>query len=646
MAKIIETFENKLREYLETIKIICVIADKYNEKNVIFVTNDDEVYGFGHNSSKCLGLGDREKVTEPTLIRELCDREIITFAFGDFHALALTKSGSVYSWGSKNNGESGYETLVNDFKPKLIENLSEISIDQICCGSSFSLALSKSGIVYIWGNNCGIGSEENRLTPFQIEFPFKRKEDKIIAIAAGYYHSLALTDYGQVFSWGLNNSGKLGRGKICIENIPALIRNDECFTKIKCGYDHSLLLSSDGNIYAFGSPFHGQLGNGSFLLDTEYYFPARIQFDEKFIDIATFYKHNISVAQTVDGKYYYWGHNNMSVPQITQFKSMDDIFAEYFSITYEPYIVSNSSIRSSIEPNLPNVEISISESTVLELTPESTATESIPESITSEPITELTTPESTARKLNPGSTPASIAPESIPDQKRISNSGSRYSNEFSEINLVGEGAFGSVFKAKNIIEQQFYAIKKIPSNGSESESNKNVKELLILSRLRNDFIVRYYSAWRENSTLYIQTEFCHTTLKSAIEKINLELNKNEPNIFTRIGFYISSALSEELIKGVNYLHKQNPPIIHRDLKPQNILISDGIDAKFVKIADFGISTVCKLDGDSLTKYLGTDRYAAPEVKYGSKYGVEADIYSLGVILQELFNIDINEMIES
>jgi hypothetical protein len=642
MAKIIETFKNKLEKYLETIKIICVIADKYNDKNVIFVTNDDKVCGFGYNSTKCLGLGDSEKVTEPTLIQELCDKEIINFAFGDFHALALTKSGSIYSWGSKNNGELGYKTLVNDFKPKLIENLSEISINQICCGSSFSLALSQSGIVYVWGNNCGIGSEENRLTPFEVKFPFERKEDKIIAIAAGYHHSLALTNYGQVFSWGSNTFGQLGRGKICIGNIPALIRNDECFTKIKCGYDHSLLLSSDGNIHAFGSPFHGQLGNGNFLLDTECYFPARIQFDEKFLDIATFYKHNISVARTVDGNYYFWGHKNMSVPQITQFKSMDDIFVEYFSITYKPYIVPNSSIGSSIEPILKNVEVSISESTVSESTPESTATESIPEYTTSESITEPTTPESTIRELNPGLTPASIAPDSIPDQ----NSRSRYFDEFYEINLLGEGAFGSVFKVKKIIDQKFYAIKKIPSNGSESERDKNLKELMILSGLKCDFIVQYFSAWRENSTLYIQTEFCYTTLKSAIEKINFELNKIELNIFTRIGFYISSALSEELITGINYLHKQNPPIIHRDLKPQNILISNGIDAKFVKIADFGLSTVDQLEGDSLTKYLGTDRYAAPEVKKGSKYGVEADIYSLGVILQELFNIDINEMIES
>jgi alpha-tubulin suppressor-like RCC1 family protein len=68
MAKIIKTFEHKLGKCSETTKIICVFADKYNDKNVIFVTNDDKVYGFGYNRKKFLGLGYVENVTKPTLI--------------------------------------------------------------------------------------------------------------------------------------------------------------------------------------------------------------------------------------------------------------------------------------------------------------------------------------------------------------------------------------------------------------------------------------------------------------------------------------------------------------------------------------------------------------------------------------------------
>jgi serine/threonine protein kinase len=109
---------------------------------------------------------------------------------------------------------------------------------------------------------------------------------------------------------------------------------------------------------------------------------------------------------------------------------------------------------------------------------------------------------------------------------------------------------------------------------------------------------------------------------------------------TPLGYYISSQLFEEILESVDYLHKQT--VIHRNLKPNNILITKGMNGRFVKIADFGLATFHEFDGQSHTKYKGTIRYAAPEVMSSTKYDTKADIYSLGVILQELFNVDINE----
>jgi serine/threonine protein kinase len=80
-----------------------------------------------------------------------------------------------------------------------------------------------------------------------------------------------------------------------------------------------------------------------------------------------------------------------------------------------------------------------------------------------------------------------------------------------------------------------------------------------------------------------------------------------------------------------------PPIIHRDLKPANILISYGLNGRFVKLADFGLSTFHEFEGQSHTQNIGTHKYMAPEVLYGKKYDTKADIHSLGVILREIFN---------
>jgi serine/threonine protein kinase len=78
------------------------------------------------------------------------------------------------------------------------------------------------------------------------------------------------------------------------------------------------------------------------------------------------------------------------------------------------------------------------------------------------------------------------------------------------------------------------------------------------------------------------------------------------------------------------------------LKPTNILISNGKDGRFVKIADFGLATIHEFNGESHTQASGTLRYMAQEVLRSRKYDTKADIYSLGVIVQEIFHLDINK----
>ncbi len=85
------------------------------------------------------------------------------------------------------------------------------------------------------------------------------------------------------------------------------------------------------------------------------------------------------------------------------------------------------------------------------------------------------------------------------------------------------------------------------------------------------------------------------------------------------------------------LHGRN--VIHRDLKPENILITNGINGRFVKLADFGISVYHEFIDQSHTQDSGTPKYMAPEVVFSRKYDIKADIFSLGKIVEELFNIE-------
>jgi len=85
-----------------------------------------------------------------------------------------------------------------------------------------------------------------------------------------------------------------------------------------------------------------------------------------------------------------------------------------------------------------------------------------------------------------------------------------------------------------------------------------------------------------------------------------------------------------MLKGLNYLHKCNPPVVHRDLKGANVLI----DLEFcVKLADFGCSK-CDAMSRSFSK-VGSIHWVAPEVLQDAGHGRRADIWSLGCVILEI-----------
>ena len=139
--------------------------------------------------------------------------------------------------------------------------------------------------------------------------------------------------------------------------------------------------------------------------------------------------------------------------------------------------------------------------------------------------------------------------------------------------------------------------------------------------------------------VYIQMELCSQNLKTIIELIT-DLNEEK---FKTIKYFIRIQLLIEIIECINYLHSNN--IIHRDLKPQNILITNGINKRLLKLCDFGLSKV--YENSQNTRGVGTLGYMAPEVRdednYDSttdrsRYTLKSDIYSLGVIATKLFNL--------
>jgi serine/threonine protein kinase len=227
-----------------------------------------------------------------------------------------------------------------------------------------------------------------------------------------------------------------------------------------------------------------------------------------------------------------------------------------------------------------------------------------------------------------------------------------YSKNFEEIKELGSGSFGSVFKVENKRSGGYSAIKRIelPSVVGKDEMIREYLNYRITTRnySKNEYLVKHIDAWFEESIdvnipkilLYIQTELCDKTLDDVINEFKNDSKLKSAESLTTVGYYIASQIFIQILEGVNYLHKQNPPLIHRELKPANILLKKS-DSKgvCVKIADIGLVVVQKYSEQSHTMDRGTPEYTAPEVRDSKKYDTKADIYSLGVIFEKLFGFE-------
>ncbi len=325
-------------KFVSNIEFFCIFGETGNE--VLIVSKDDKVFAFGNNKYGLLGLGHNNAIPEPLEINELSGKQIANIFYGYNFVIALSKSGQSYSWGDNTYGQLGNGTQTADNIPKIINGLSGEYIVDISCGNCHSLVLTQTGHVYGFGHNdygqIGCANNAHQLTPIKIN---GFNNEKVISVSCGSLHSLALTEYGEVYGWGRNDLGQLGINNVTHQNTPNKVQNlnDVFIEKIICGQNHSLLLSSVGDIYTFGYNNCGQIGNGN---TSNLSNPFKIINSNKFVDIASSILSNISIAETQNGSCFVWGetiNENIQTPREIPIKSMHDIHINYakLKITYK-----------------------------------------------------------------------------------------------------------------------------------------------------------------------------------------------------------------------------------------------------------------------------------------------------------------------
>jgi len=189
---------------------------------------------------------------------------------------------------------------------------------------------------------------------------------------------------------------------------------------------------------------------------------------------------------------------------------------------------------------------------------------------------------------------------------------------YTELKKIGQGAYGVIYKAKEKSSNSHVAIKEIIIQ-EEVQIKLISSEISIMKKIHHPTIVDFKGAWKKDAgTVWVIMELMDgTVLSKLLGHIKLQ-------------FEHIARITLSILEALKYLHENN--ILHRDLKSDNILIN----AKGqVKLSDMGSALVLSNRLERRTSVVGTPYWMAPEVGKGVGYSFAADIWSLGIIVQEM-----------
>lgn len=203
-------------------------------------------------------------------------------------------------------------------------------------------------------------------------------------------------------------------------------------------------------------------------------------------------------------------------------------------------------------------------------------------------------------------------------------------DNYQRTELLGQGTYGKVYKARHVVTNKTVALKKtILSADDEGVPPTTLREVSILRSLKSPYIVSLdevlHSEGRGGQpVLYLVFEFLDHDLKQFMSAKYGKGVGIEPQLAKHFCY--------QILLGLKYCHTNS--VMHRDLKPQNLLID--VKTNTIKLADFGLGRVFTLPVSKYTHEVVTLWYRAPEILLGGRlYSTAVDVWSVGCILAEM-----------
>jgi cyclin-dependent kinase 12/13 len=189
-------------------------------------------------------------------------------------------------------------------------------------------------------------------------------------------------------------------------------------------------------------------------------------------------------------------------------------------------------------------------------------------------------------------------------------------DRYKKLQQVGEGSFGRVYKSKSIDYDTEVAIKRVPIDKESGIPFTAIREIRILRKIKNQFLVRGIDVMYEEGFIFLIMEYMEFDMTGLLQsKYNFKREQINSLIY-------------QLLQGLSFLHSQG--LLHRDIKASNILINR---QGHLKLVDFGLT---REYAPVMTNRVCTLWYRAPELLLGeTTYTDKIDSWSVGCIMVEM-----------
>ncbi|CAN6465749.1 unnamed protein product [Victoria cruziana] len=242
-------------------------------RNSLAICADGGLFTWGWNQRGTLGHDSDAQSAEsktkdtPIQVKALGHARIVQAAIGGWHCLAVDDQGRAYAWGGNEYGQCGEEPILKDDNTRALRKkvvipqrcAPKLSVRQVAAGGTHSVVLTNDGHVWTWGQPWPPGDIKQISTPVRVQ-----GLEKVKLIAVGAFHNLALLEDGVLWAWGNNEYGQLGTADTQPRSQPIPVEglSELTLADIAAGGWHSTALTDDGEVYAWGRGEHGRLGFG------------------------------------------------------------------------------------------------------------------------------------------------------------------------------------------------------------------------------------------------------------------------------------------------------------------------------------------------------------------------------------------------